>query len=127
MGQRLRERKEKRKQRKEEKVKQTQKIEEQEKISNYYPPSPIYDSHQEDEILPNHKPQEKLKLDPNYYPQTIPPELEDALVLLDSLVPAPTSDKDERGKEDMQKECGRKIQNNFEDEDYEPDYPDYFY
>ena len=46
------------------------KIEEQEKISNYYPPSPIYDSHPEEKILPHLTPQQKIELEPNYYPQT---------------------------------------------------------
>ena len=42
-------------------------------------------------------------------------------------MPAPTPGKDERRKEDIQKEHGRKIQKNFKDEDYESDYLDYFY
>ena len=110
--------KRKEKQTKEEEVKQRQKIEEQEKISNYYPPSPIYDPYLEDEILSSLTPQEKLKLDPNYYTPNNIPELEDSPVLVDYLVPAPTPDKNKRWKEDMQNEHGREIQKNFKDEDY---------
>ena len=51
--------KRKEKQRKEEEMKQRERIEEQEKISNYYPPSPIYDPYQEDKILPSLTCQEK--------------------------------------------------------------------
>ena len=42
----------KEKQRKEEEVKQRQRIEEEEKISNYYPPSPIYDPHLKRKFCP---------------------------------------------------------------------------
>ena len=35
---------------------------------------PIYDLYQEDEILPSLTPQEKLKLDPNYYPPFLYPQ-----------------------------------------------------
>ena len=62
--------KRKEKQRKEEEVKQRQRIEEQEKMSYYYPPSPIYDPHPVEEILPYCTPQQKIELDPNYHPQT---------------------------------------------------------
>ena len=48
-------------------------------------------------------PQEKLKLDPNYYPPDYIPDQGDALVLVDNLVPAPTPGKDERRKENTQK------------------------
>ena len=63
--------KRKEKQRKEEEVKQRGKIEEQEKISNHNPPSPMYDPQREEEVLPQLTPQQKIKLDPNYYSQTI--------------------------------------------------------
>ena len=59
------------KQKKEEEAKQRQKLEEQEEISNYCPPSPIYHSHQEEEILPHLSPELKIKLDPNFYPKAI--------------------------------------------------------
>ena len=60
-------------------------------------------------------PHKKLKLDPNYYPPTYIPKLEDAPALVDNLVPALTLGKDDRRREDTQKEHRRKIQKNPKD------------
>ena len=80
-------------QRNKEEAKQRQKIEEQEKISNDYPPNHIYDPHHEEEVLPCLSPQQKIKLDPNYYPPNYIPELEDAPILTNSLIPNLTTEK----------------------------------
>ena len=82
--------KEKRKAKKGRRGKARKKIEEQEKILNYYPPSPIYDLHHEEEILPHLTPQQKFKLDPNYYPLNYISEIEDAPTLVNNLIPDPT-------------------------------------
>ena len=81
--------KRKEKQRREEEVKKREKIEEQEKISNYYPLSPICDPHHEEETLPHLTSEQKIKLDPNYYPPNYIPELGDALTLVNNLIPDP--------------------------------------
>ena len=71
-------------------AKKYQKLEEQEKLLNYYPPSPIYYPHHEEEILPNLTPQQKIKLDPKYYPTNYITEIEDAPALVNNLMPVPT-------------------------------------
>ena len=81
LGWRHRKRKEKRKTKKEE------------KILNYYPPGPIYDPHSVEVILPHLTPQQKIELDPNYYPWNYIPELEDALTLVNILIPGPTPER----------------------------------
>ena len=68
-------------------MKQRQKVEEQKKILNCFPPSPVYDPHPVEEVLPHLTPQQKIKLDPNYYPPNYILELEDALALVNNLIP----------------------------------------
>ena len=65
-------------------------MEEQEKVLNYYPLSPIYDPHPVEEILPHLTPQQKIELDQNYYSSIYIPELEDAPTLVNNLIPDPT-------------------------------------
>ena len=104
-------RKRQEKQRKEEEAKQREW--EEEKIPDYDPTSPVCNPDQKKDALPSLSPQEKIELDPNYYPSNYLPKQEDTPTLVNNLVLLVDDNdwKEDRGEEqykDKEKEHEKK-------------------